>query len=364
MFLETHPENGSVDYTFDDAGRVTTKTDARSIVTTTSYDAINRPTQITYSDTTPTVTYTYDTGSYGVGRLRSVANTNATSTFTYDLMGRTTQHQKNIGGTNFTASYSYNLAGQQTSMTMPNGTVISRGYNAVGQLSAITSSWVDANHPATLANNFVYDASGALTSVDYGNGTKSTRSYNSGGQLKTLQHGTSGTPGSLLDLEYNYDEGTANNGRIQDIYNYNDRTKDLTFTYDDFYRLNTAQTAGSHWGLSWTYDRYGNRLSQSVTKGTAPAQSLTVSTTTNRVSGWSYDAVGNTLNDGLHTYTYDANNQVTQLDSGTAVYKYDGSGSRVQKITASETIRYVMGVGEYSSVSGWKKLYVHLGRRS
>ena len=126
-------------------------------------------------------------------------------------------------------------------------------------------------------------------------------------------------------------------------------------------RGETAQTAGSHWGLSWTYDRYGNRFSQSVTKGTAPSQSLTVSTTTNRVSGWSYDAVGNTLNDGLHTYTYDANNQVTQLGSGTAVYKYDGAGSRVMKIKASETIRYVMGVGEYSSVSGWKKLYVHLG---
>ena len=88
---------------------------------------------------------------------------------------------------------------------------------------------------------------------------------------------------------------------------------------------------------------------------------MTVSTTTNRVSGWSYDAVGNTLNDGLHTYTYDANNKVVQLDSGATVYKYDGLGERVMKVTASETIRYAMGETEYSSVSGWKKSYVHLG---
>ena len=60
----------------------------------------------------------------------------------------------------------------------------------------------------------------------------------------------------------------------------------------------TAETAGTHWGLTWGYDRYGNRLSQTVTKGTAPTNSLTVSTTTNRVTGWNYDAAGNTLYDG------------------------------------------------------------------
>jgi hypothetical protein len=32
------------------------------------------------------------------------------------------------------------------------------------------------------------------------------------------------------------------------------------------------------------------------------------------------------------------------------------------KVTATETIRYVLGVGEHSSVVGWKKLYVDLGR--
>jgi len=36
-------ENGLTSFTYDDAGRVVTKTDSRGIVTTTLYDEINRP---------------------------------------------------------------------------------------------------------------------------------------------------------------------------------------------------------------------------------------------------------------------------------------------------------------------------------
>jgi YD repeat-containing protein len=232
----------------------------------------------------------------------------------------------------------------------------------VGQLEAVMSDWVDAQHPALLAGNFTYDASGALVSVEYGNGTVSTRSYNSGGQLKRLRHRTFGNPGSLLDDEYNYQETVANNGLVHGVIDWRDRSRDVSYTYDSYWRLATAQTAGSHWGLAWTYDRYGNRTAQTVTKGTAPAQTLAVSATTNRVAGWTYDGAGNTLNDGLHTYTYDAENRIRELDGGVAVYHYDGQGRRVMKVTATETIRYVLGVGEHSSVVGWKKLYVDLGR--
>ncbi len=55
-------------------------------------------------------------------------------------------------------------------------------------------------------------------------------------------------------------------------------------------------------------------------------QSLARSATTNRVTGWTYDAAGNTTSDGLHTYAYDAENRIRELDGGTAVYYYDGQG--------------------------------------
>src|SRR6267154_1990116 len=54
------------------------------------------------------------------------------------------------------------------------------------------------------------------------------------------------------------------------------RTK---YSYDALGRLNTATTTGSsgyaQWGISWVYDRYGNRLSQNQTAGSPPMNSLT-----------------------------------------------------------------------------------------
>jgi YD repeat-containing protein len=91
-----------------------------------------------------------------------------------------------------------------------------------------------------------------------------------GGQLKRLSHGTIANPRNLLDYQYDYGEYSANNGLIEKIVNYRDRTKDVQFTYDAFYRLSAAETAGSHWGLAWTYDRYGNQLTQTASKGTRP----------------------------------------------------------------------------------------------
>ena len=289
-----------------------------------------------------------------------MANSNATTTYTYDQMGFVTQQAKNIGGVNFATASTYNYAGQSLTTTFPDTTTLSYGYDRMARLTQITSDWVDANHPATLANNFVYDASGALTSVAYGNGTTSTRSYNSGMLLKTLRHGTAGNPGQFLDLEYGYDEGTANNGNIMEITDYNDTTKSLSYTYDNFYRLATAETQGSHWGYSYGYDRYGNLLTKTLTKGVGSQLNRTADTSTNQIIGWGQDAAGNVTNPGGHTYNYDANNMVTQIDSGATQYKYDSAGSRVMKVNATETIYYVGGA-EFSSVSGWKKVYVHLG---
>ena len=92
------------------------------------------------------------------------------------------------------------MGGQTLAHTLHNGTTLSYDYDRMGRLTQLDSDWVDANHPATLASNFVYHSTGSLASVDYGNGTTSTRSYTTGGLLKTLQHGTAANPGQLLDL--------------------------------------------------------------------------------------------------------------------------------------------------------------------
>jgi RHS repeat-associated protein len=80
------------------------------------------------------------------------------------------------------------------------------------------------------------------------------------------------------------------------------------FAYDALGRLSSAVTNGSaayaKWGLSESYDQYGNRLSRSVTAGNGPSNSLLFATTpappanppggayTNRPDGYSFGLIG------------------------------------------------------------------------
>ena len=65
--------------------------------------------------------------------------------------------------------------------------------------------------------------------------------------------------------------------------------------------------------------------------------------TSNRITntGFVYDAAGNMTNDGLHSYTYDAENRLTAVDGGTtASYVYNSHGQRVLKTAGGVTTEY------------------------
>ena len=71
-------------YGYDANGNLISRTDARTIITNYSpaaqmIDALNRVKQITYSDGTPTVTFTYDTATTGKGRLAQMTSSVATA---------------------------------------------------------------------------------------------------------------------------------------------------------------------------------------------------------------------------------------------------------------------------------------------
>jgi RHS repeat-associated protein len=129
-----------------------------------------------------------------------------------------------------------------------------------------------------------------------------------------------------------------------------------SFGYDALNRLTTSQeNGGASWSQTNSYDRYGNR---SIVGG-----SLSFNTSDNRITGWSYDAAGNLLNDGLHNYTFDAENRIKNVD-GNAAYTYDAEGHRIKK-SVGENVRFVYGIGgklvaELESTSGaLKKEYIY-----
>ena len=69
----------------------------------------------------------------------------------------------------------------------------------------------------------------------------------------------------------------------------------VVYQYDSLKRLISAETTGPQWGQSFGFDSFGNLLSQTVTKGSAPNMAVAVNGTTNRITtgGYSYDANGN-----------------------------------------------------------------------
>jgi RHS repeat-associated protein len=105
--------------------------------------------------------------------------------------------------------------------------------------------------------------------------------------------------------------------------------------YDNFNRLISANEVNSSGttidGLSWDYDRYGNRWHQNLTAGTGTSTSMSFDTGSNHAtSNTLYDAAGSVRNDTSHNYLYDAENRTFQVDSG-ITYIYDAEGRRVGK---------------------------------
>jgi len=143
----------------------------------------------------------------------------------------------------------------------------------------------------------------------------------------------------------------------------NGQARDETFTYDNEGRLVTA--AGySTWQRRYVYDRYGNRTgSWDSTSGGNQLQNITLGTTggatNNRiatVNGVSYscDSAGDVTSDGLHTYQYDCEGRIANVDPGTsgeADYYYDVDDWRVKKVTGAGgsspiTTYYVWDAGQ------------------
>ena|GEM_PF-4256969 len=138
------------------------------------------------------------------------------------------------------------------------------------------------------------------------------------------------------------------------VYTGNDSvTGNWTYSYDDFGRLSTSGKSGQ--GFNYKYDRLSNRVQQNVTAGSGPSPQHSFDAN-NHIQGapqnctsanaYCYDAAGNLLNDGFHSYTYDAENRLTLVDGGmTASYVYDAEGHVVRRSLGTTTLDFVLNLG-------------------
>ena len=138
----------------------------------------------------------------------------------------------------------------------------------------------------TTNSAFAYNPAAEVTGFNYGNGVSATFGYDSSCFLvQNLAYAS--TRSNLFKLSsYGYTQNGGNNGQITSITRWSNWVGAPTAT-DALNPHSTAVTAGSaaiRRGLSWTYDRYGNRTAQTVTAGTAPPSSLLFDVTKDRVT--------------------------------------------------------------------------------
>lgn len=368
---QTIPESGTTTFSYDNASRLSSKTDARSITTTFSYDNANRPTGKSYNDgVTPSVSWGYDANG-DTGLKTSMTDTLGSVAYTYDNMNRLSQESRTLTsiGT-FNTSYGYNLKGDLTTMTYPSGRTVNFNYaTGGGCCNSRLASVVDQTTSVAINGTMNYDAAGDLLNNILGNGVVENYTYDN---YRLQQKTITATIGStaLMNFTYNYGTSSTNTGRVLSRTDAIQPEHSASYSYDPIYRLSgvVSGDSTSSWGIAWTFDTWGNRLSQTALGiTTGPLRTYTQTyvntsgnqmpyfTNTNQMSGISYDAAGNQLGDGAlpvpTTYTFNAENQMITSNGpgGTASYTYDGDGRRMKKsVTISsvtETTYFFYGPG-------------------
>jgi RHS repeat-associated protein len=374
---------------YDSFDNLLTRTDARGVVTSYSYDGLNRLKGVSYNvgttgvPATASVSFTYGTtpSSFNNGLLITMTDGVGSENYSYNALEQLTQLQKVIGTTTYMTSYQYNIGGELTQITYPSGRVIQQSMDAIGRLCEIAPSTTGCGTAASpYATGYGYNVANQITGFKYGNGIYTSLGFSSDRlQLSCLDYSTTNRNGNCahdattkFGLTYAYQAAPNNNGLISGITDYVDNGRSVAYTYDPLSRLSTGVTTGStnyaKWGLSWGYDRYGNRLNQTLTAGSGYQGSVQVTASTNRInciggSGQScsggvvptYDANGNMTYDGSNNLVYDAENKAVSATnaSTSGTYTFDGNGLRVKKVSGGTTTVYVFSgskvIAEYDN---------------
>ncbi|GLQ93432.1 hypothetical protein GCM10007901_23830 [Dyella acidisoli] len=312
----TSPDSGTTSYSIDPYGRVTSKTTNNGFVASYTYDTLNRVTAVTAGS--QTYTYTYDSCTYGKGKLCAYAGQNGggSSSLTYSIEGLVATRTDNSFLGSSTTSFSYDGMNRLTQMM--SGTAYTVNYAWTDdQITNVNLQY--GSQSVNVVSNVIYDAARRPLSWSYGNGITRTQTYDQDERLKSIGS-TLGTT-TIQSLAYTWDNLDRITAKTDSVY-----AGTQGFGYDNLNRL-TSQTQVAP--IFFNYDANGNRTQQSwMTNDT-----VAIATNSNQIASR-----------GSHAYTYDGNgNRATDSVSGvTTTYTYDGfnrlnSVSRSAALTNCET---------------------------
>ncbi len=280
-----------------------------------AYDGLNRLTDTTFGDGSPSIIRTYTSD----GLPYTTSSNGSTWTNTYNKRRLMERESLVFNGVTSNIDRSYDANGSLWAMNYPDGTSLWYTPDALGRATTVGS----------FANAIAYHPNGAISNFTYGNGITHSLTQNTRGLPRQ-----SNDVGVLND-QYDYDA----NGNVSQITDLQAAATTRTMGYDDLDRL-VSVAAPAMWGTaSYGYDGLDNLTSSTVTGGgTARTSTHNIDALTNRLSSissnnaafafnYGYDARGNITTRGSQSYVFDIGNRISNAP-GKATYSYDGFGRR------------------------------------
>jgi RHS repeat-associated protein len=398
LVAEKQPEHGTntpgtTTYAYNFDGSLQEKTDPKGQKVQWFYDGLGRPTEVKKllvggtEDACGRVKYQYDSqdkdgtfaGTNLAGRVASVETGCSTrgglvqELYSYNVAGAVTTKRVRIvrGSSTVTKNigYTFDAEGKLATVQYPDvARPFTYSYDLLGRPNRMTGLGWDSDQGAITSDHVTgvsYGLGGELLGMTYLQSSPveqqqnrwfvETRSYNSRLQL-TRQTAALNGGATVTDIRYNF--AANNDGRIESRENLVSG-ETVSYQYDSLKRLTSAtQTAGPvvqpanlQWGLSFTYDGFGNRWNQTIQGGKAGVPSaLTFDEARNRITGqfWAYDANGNTTGmPQTSDLSYDVDNRLLTItrEGSSEAYGYLADNKRFWKSAGGVESYYLYGVG-------------------
>lgn len=351
---ETNPEmnNAAVAYSYDalssdascgtitSAGNMLKRLDAAGNATCYSgYDPLHRVGSVIYPGTsTPAKNFVYDSATVN-GTSMAYAKTRLAEAYT--CIGTCSSKITDLG-------FSYSKTGQTSdvweltphsgintyyhvsSLYWPNGAVntlsnlsglptITYSTEGEGRMSTVTAS----SGQSPLVSSITYDPSSHVTALTFGSSDSDSFVFDPNtGRMTKYTYSVGVSPQTDIgQLTWN-PNGSLQQLAITDQLNPAD-SQTCAYTHDALGRVASANCGASTWSQTFSYDPFGN-ITKSVPQGstgTAFQPYYDYTNNTNRITSSPFTYNGNNGDmaaDNSHAYSWDTENKLTGIDSGTA----------------------------------------------
>lgn len=360
---ERRPMGETTAYSYDALGNLTEITDAKGNQIRYGYNVAGRRIKeqhfpVGSSTATRTIVFAYN----AVGSMTAVTDTNKghgdhlalSQTYTLDELQRKTQEQVTLGEQAVTTNTTYTVTGKKASQSLADGTMVTYQYDHSGGPDNKGTDYLQAIElPGAGSISINERTRNQPSQITYPGGGQRNIAYDALLRLGQIQVKS---PGQQILMNYGYRFDVQSNVTAKQT-----EHGDYIYLYDNLQRLTQAiPEIYSGPGLPqehYTYDRLGNRLTDSNQGGASPWQynannQLTQSyRDTAGAMGdaisqinLSYDDNGSIVRksasevaDKLNNqkYIYDAANRLTEVQDASgnviASYQYDPQSRRIRK---------------------------------